>query len=161
MLKRLDWDKERAERDARAFAERAIEVLPAEASRERSRAHFAAEMVLRDLSNPNRGESAAISRLATARLERMWHPSLNAGKRLADVPGRSVGKYWWKCVDVPGHDQAFLTTLQKAENRNACPACAAAPKRGKGRRRKRGATEKPSQSVWTVSGGLPTLGRRR
>lgn len=55
MLKRLDWDKERAQRDARAFAERAIEVLPAEASPERSKGHYAAEMVLRDLSYPNRG----------------------------------------------------------------------------------------------------------
>jgi Probable Zinc-ribbon domain len=162
-LTRADRDKTRSVRDASLLAQRAIEVLPREPSVERSKAHYMAEKLLRELGTPGRPRPAEAARLQCERLAKMWHPTLNGNKRFEDIPGASVGKYWWRCVEVGSHDQPWLGTAATAKKRTACPACAEAQRLADGRRRKKGRSpqEKRSQSVWTTSGGLPTLGRRR
>lgn len=162
MLKRLDWDRDRALRDARLFAQHAISVLPAEVSPARTKAYEAAERVLRDLATLDKNGQPAAAPEVDPRLARMWHPDLNGRKRVADVPGLSMGKYWWQCVDVVAHDRPWLATMAQAQERHACPECEVdrAVSKG-GQPRKKKGSAKTSKSVWAVSGGLPTLGRRR
>lgn len=162
-LTRPDRDKARSVRDASLLAQRAIEVLPKEPSVERSKAHHLAEKLLRELVTPRRPSPSEAARMHLERLAQMWHPTLNGHKRFEDIPGASVRKYWWRCVEVDSHVQPWLGTAATAKKRTACPACAEAQQVADGRRRKkrRPPQEKQSQSVWTMSGGLPTLGRRR
>lgn len=163
MLQRLDWDRDRAVRDARLYARKAIAVLPIEVSPARTKALEAAERVLRDLDALSGDARPAAAPTADPRLARMWHPTLNGRKRVTDVAGGSMGKYWWRCVDVTAHDRPWLATMAQAQDRYACPECAVdrAVSKGGQPRKTKGIAQKSSKSVWALSGGLPTLGKRR